>query len=427
MLIDVPKTNLKRVVIIGGGFAGLELSKQLHNHFQVVMIDKNNFHTFQPLLYQVATAGIEPDSIVYPLRKVFKGYGHFHFRMAGAHEVKPDQNLLHTSIGDIHYDYLILATGSDTSYFGMERLRQYSMPMKSVQEALDLRSCILQNFETALISPDQNEREALMNYVIAGGGPTGVELAGALGELKKHVLPNDYPELDFRQMKITLIEGGPRILGTFKEKAGEKAKGYLEELGVKVLLNTRVTDYDGSVATTHEGATLHTKTLIWAAGVMGVSVPGIPKEAIQPNGRITIDEYCRVQGTKNIFAVGDVALMKTPEYPKGHPQVAQVAIQMGTWLGKNLCCGDDPKPWKKFEYRDKGSMATIGRNKAVVESKIVTTQGFIAWLLWMFVHLIALVGFRNRLVVFFNWLVNYFSYDRGMRLIIRPFEKKNNV
>lgn len=424
MFIDVPKISLKRVVIVGGGFAGIELSKRLRDKFQVVMIDRNNFHTFQPLLYQVATAGIEPDSIVFPLRKVFKGFEHFHFRMAEATEIIASENVLKTSIGDISYDYLVLSTGSNTSYFGMENLRRNSMPMKSVQEALDLRSCMLQNFELAVMTPDVREREALMNYVIAGGGPTGVELAGALGELKKHVLPNDYPELDFRRMKIHLIDGGDRVLGAMGERSSEKAEKFLKELDVNVWLNLRVTDYDGKTVKTNTGQEFYTTTLIWAAGVMGVSVPGIPKESILPNGRILVNVGNLVEGTENIFALGDAALMKTDEFPKGHPQVAQVAIQQATLLGKNMVSGKDKKEWKPFKYKDLGSMATVGRNRAVVETKSIKTQGFFAWLIWMFIHLIALVGFRNRIVVFFNWLINYINYDRGMRLIIRPFKKK---
>lgn len=427
MDIDVPKINLPRVVIVGGGFAGMEITKQLRDKFQVVMVDKNNFHTFQPLLYQVATAGVEPDSIVFPLRKIFKGFKHFYFRMAEAKEIIADKNILRTSIGDIFYDYLVIATGSDTNYFGMEELRANSLPMKTVREALDLRSCILQNFEMAVTTVDAKEREALMTYVLVGGGPTGVELAGALGELKRHVLPKDYPELDLKKMKIYLIENSPRVLATMSEKSSEKAKTYLEQLDVNVVLNTRVTAYDGRSVKCGSEEKYYAATLIWAAGVMGVSIPGIPASAINGNGRVSVNESSLVQGTKNIFALGDVAQMITENYPKGHPQLAQVALQQATLLGKNLVSGKEQAQWKKFKYNDKGSMATVGRNRAVVESKLVTTQGFLAWLIWMFIHLLFLVGFRNRLVVFFNWLISYFSYDRGMRLIIRPFSRNKKV
>ncbi|MDQ3109499.1 MAG: NAD(P)/FAD-dependent oxidoreductase [Bacteroidota bacterium] len=423
MLIDIPKIYLKRVVIVGGGFAGIELAKQLRNTHQVVMIDKNNYHTFQPLLYQVATAGIEADSIAFPLRKIFKGQKHFYFRMAEALEILPQQNTLRTSVGDITYDFMVIATGADTSYFGMESLKENSMPMKSVREALELRSMILSNFEKAVGSTSPEERSALMTYVIAGGGPTGVELAGALGELKKHVLPNDYPELDFKNMQIHLVDPGERLLNSFGEKASEKARDYLEMLGVKIWLGVRVTNYDGKVVTTNK-QTFDTVTMIWAAGVAGVSIPGIPESSIQRNGRVSVDEMNGVAGTENIFAVGDVASMTTTEFPKGHPQVAQVAIQQATRLGKNLASNKPKKNWDKFVYKDKGSMATVGMHRAVVESKFITTQGFIAWLLWIFVHLMALVGFRNRLVVFFNWLISYFNYDHGLRLIIRPSQRK---
>jgi NADH dehydrogenase len=424
MTIDIPKIYLKRVVIVGGGFAGIELAKRIRNTHQVVMIDKNNYHTFQPLLYQVATAGIEPDSIAFPLRKIFKGQNHFYFRMAEALEILPEKNTLRTSIGDIDYDFLVIATGSDTSYFGMESLKENSMPMKSVREALELRSMILQNFEKAVSATTEEERAALMTYVIAGGGPTGVELAGALGELKKHVLPNDYPELDFRNMQIHLIDTSTRLLTAFGEKASAKASDYLKQLEVKVWLGYRVTNYDGEFVTTDKGKIFHTPTMIWAAGVAGVSIPGIPADSIQKNGRVTVNEVNLVSATKNIFAIGDVAYMITTDYPKGHPQVAQVAIQQATRLGKNLASGKLQEHWEKFVYKDKGSMATVGMHRAVVESKFITTQGFFAWILWIFIHLMALVGFRNRLVVFFNWLISYFNYDHGLRLIIRPSSRR---
>lgn len=423
MFIDIPKIYLKRVVIVGGGFAGIELAKRLNRTHQVVMIDKNNYHTFQPLLYQVATAGIEADSIAFPLRKIFKGHKHFYFRMAEAKEIIPATSTLRTNIGDIEYDYLVIATGSDTSYFGMESLKENSMPMKSVREALDLRSMILQNFEKAVGVASAEERNALMTYVIAGGGPTGVELAGALGELKKHVLPNDYPELDFKNMQIHLIDTSDRLLTAFGEKASEKAKDYLEMLDVKIWLGYRVTNYDGTIVTTDKEKLFHAETMIWAAGVAGVSIPGIPASAILRNGRITVDETNLVAGTENIFAVGDVASMTTKDFPKSHPQVAQVAIQQATRLGKNLASGKAKAYWDKFVYKDKGSMATVGMHRAVVESKFITTQGWIAWILWLFIHLMALVGFRNRLVVFVNWLISYFNYDRGLRLIIRPSQR----
>lgn len=425
--MDIPASHKQRVVIIGGGFAGIELVRKLHGKFQVVLIDRNNFHTFQPLLYQVATAGIEPDSIIFPLRKIFKGYKDFYFRMAKAIRFDAEHKVLTTDIGDVSFDYLVLATGTDTSFFGNEKLRELTLQMKSVREALDMRSYILQNFEQALTMPEGTEKEALFDYVICGAGPTGVELAGALAELKKHVLPNDYPEIDFKRMQIYLIDGGTRVLGAMNEKSSVKAFDYLKEMGVDVLLNKRVKDYDGTTVTMADGSTLHTKSLIWAAGVKGVPIEGLPAEVITPSSRILTDRMNRVKNHESIFALGDAAQIEgDPVFEKGHPQVAQVAIQQATQLGNNLVRSSGRMQWKPFIYRDKGSMATIGRNKAVVETSWLKTQGFFAWLIWMFVHLMFLVGFRNRFVVLLNWTISYINYDRGMRLIIRPFRNKAN-
>lgn len=412
---------------MGGGFAGIELVKNICSRYQVVLIDRNNFHTFQPLLYQVATAGIEADSIVFPLRKIFKGYKNFYFRMCEAISVDETTKTLTTNIGTVTYDYLVLATGSDTSFFGNEKLRAQTLQMKSVREALDMRSYILQNFEKALIIDDGPEREALLDYVIAGAGPTGVELAGALAELKKHVLPNDYPELDFSRMQIYLLDGGPRVLSSFHEKSSSRALEYLKEMGVDVWVNTRVTDYDGFTISTNTGRTLHSRTLIWAAGVKGVPLQGINPAVITPGGRIMTDRFCKMKGSENIYITGDAAQVEgDPEYPKGHPQVAQVAIQQAEMVGKNFMRAVKHRPFREFRYRDKGSMATIGRNRAIMETKWMTAGGLLAWLAWMFVHLMALVGFRNRVVVFINWVVSYINYDRGMRLIIRPFRKNTD-
>jgi NADH dehydrogenase len=395
--VDIPKSDKKRVVIVGGGFAGVELVHKLENKFQVVLVDKNNFHTFQPLLYQVATAGIEADSIVFPLRKIFKGFSDFYFRMAEVTCIYPEENRIETTTGELHYDYLVLATGTDTSFFGNEKLRALTLQMKSVREALDMRSYILQNFEKALTTEEGPEREALLDYVIAGAGPTGVELAGALAELRNHVLPNDYPELDFERMQIHLIDGSPRVLASMSEHSSRKALEYLKEMGVDVWVNTRVTDYDGFKITTNAGRTLYTNTLIWAAGVKGVPVDGLNPQVINPAGRILTDRTCRMKGSANIFIAGDAALMQEdPEYPNGHPQVAQVAIQQGALIGKNLVRSLKNQEPKLFRYRDKGSMATIGRNRAVMEAGFIKSGGLIAWLAWMFVHLMALVGFRSR-------------------------------
>lgn len=424
MKINVPDTKLPRVVIVGGGFGGLELAKKMsYSHYQVVLIDKNNYHTFQPLLYQVATAGIEADSIVFPHRKIFTKYKKFHYRLAEVSRVIPEQNLVVTSIGEIHYDHLVIATGSDTNFFGMEKIKVNSLPMKSVVEALDLRHNTLQNFEKALNTEDPLEKAKLMNFVIVGGGPTGVELAGALAELQKHVLPCDYPELDMTKMQIYLVEASPRVLNSFGEKSSAKAEKFLTDMGVKVMTGTGVVDYEDGIVKTNQGHSIPSTNLIWAAGVAGNALNGLDPATVNRGKRIEVDEINRVKGYNNVYAIGDVASMTTPDTPRGHPMVAQVAIQQGKLLAKNLRNLAEGKEVKPFKYNDKGSMATVGRNRAVVEIGNYKSQGVFAWFMWMFVHLVTLIGFRNKLVVFINWLISYFNYDRGMRLIIRPFRR----
>ena len=421
--LNIPKTNADRILILGGGFAGLNLAKALKNKGkQVVMLDKHNYHTFQPLLYQVATAGLEPDSIAYPIRNIFKDYPNFYFRMAKAERIEAEKNILHTNIGPISYDKLIIATGSETNYFGMKEVEQKSMPMKTVPEALNLRSLILQNFEAASLTVDLKERERLMNFVIVGGGPTGTELAGAFAELKSHVLPNDYPDLDFRRMSIHLVEMADKVLPPMSKFSSAHALNYLEKLGVQVWLNTAVKGYDGKTVSTNKSE-LPASTLIWAAGVKGNVIDGLKEMEDFERGRYIVNEFNQIGQHQNVFALGDVAGMSTKDYPKGHPMLAQVAIQQGQNLAKNIIRSDKGRSYRPFKYKDLGSMATVGRNKAVVElyNKIML-KGFPGWAVWMLVHLISLVGFRNRLVVLLNWFVNYFSYDRKIRLIIRPFE-----
>lgn len=410
-------------MIIGAGFAGLELTKRLsRGDFQVVLIDKHNYHTFQPLLYQVASAGLEPDSIAYPVRKVFGNKKNVFFRMAEVQKVDASSKKISTSIGELKYDKLVIATGSQTNYFGNSQIEKFSMPMKTVPEALNLRSLILQNFESSLLTNDLKERERLMNYVIVGGGPTGVELAGALAELKKHVLPHDYPDLDLRRMSIHLLEAGPKLLAGMSSKSSDGALQFLKKMGVDVWLDTMVKDYDGETVSTSK-EDIPSQTLIWAAGVRGEFPAGIDAESIS-RGRIAVDQYSRVNGQEDVFALGDVAMMEEGTDGRGHPMVAQVAIQQAKNLAKNLKKFSDGSNWKAFVYNDKGSMATIGRNKAVVDVGKWHNKGSFAWIIWMFIHLVALVGFRNRLVALTNWSLNYFSYDRGIRLIIRPFSRK---
>lgn len=420
--MNIPKSEFKRVVIIGGGFGGLNLAKSLRNkNFQVVMLDKNNYHTFQPLLYQVATAGLEPDSIAYPIRKIFKNQERFHFRMASVENINTTDHRIETNIGPLEYDYLVIATGTTTNFFGMKGVEKYAMTMKTVSEALDLRSLILQNFEKALLA-NEAEQESYMNFPIVGGGPTGVELAGALAELKNHILPADYPDLDIKRMKIQVIEMQDEVLKPMSEKASEKALSYLQELGVDVMLNKSVASFDGDKLTFKSGEVLKSKTLIWAAGVRGNIINGFPETAID-RGRYIVDRTSKVKGFDNIYAVGDIAFMTTPLFENGLPQVAPVANQQGIFLAKNLIRLQEKQKPLEFEYKDQGSMATIGRNRAVVDVGKIKFQGTIAWFVWMFVHLISLVGFRNRVITFFNWSYNYFSFDRGARLIIRKFQR----
>jgi len=420
--LNVPETNLPRIVVIGGGFAGLNFARKLRGKpFQVVLVDQHNYHTFIPLLYQVATAGLEPDSIAHPLRHIFARQKDFYFRLARAQSVDSSQNALHTSIGPIVYDHLVIATGSTSNYFGIENIEKAGLTMKSVPEALNLRSIILQNFEEASLTTSIKERERLMNFVIVGAGPTGVELSGALAELKTHVLPNDYPDLDFRRMSIHLLEADQQVLPAMSDASSRSALAALEKMGVQVWLNTMVKDYDGrQVITEHKQ--LPASTLIWAAGVKGALIDGLQAGTAIDQQRFAVDAYHRVNGHPNIFAIGDVAGMFSEDLPKGHPMLAQVAIQQGVNLARNLC-QPTSEHWKAFQYRDPGSMATIGRNRAVADLKGLKLSGFWGWLVWMLVHLISLVGFRNKLVVLLNWMVNYFSYDRKIRLIIRPVKR----
>jgi len=424
MNMNIPEVEIPRIVIIGGGFGGVTLAQDLKSkNFQVVLLDKNNYHTFQPLLYQVATAGLEPDSIAYPLRKLFEDQPNLFFRWAEAKRIDAANNQVETNIGPISYDYLVIASGSDTNFFGLNQLQKVSMTMKSVSEALDLRSYILQNFESALLTSDLEEQNSYMNFVIVGAGPTGVELAGALAELKNQILPSDYPDLDLRRMKINLVEAADKVLPPMSKQASAKAEIYLKKLGVNVWLNTAVEDYDGELVKIKNGKNFRSKTLIWSAGVKGAIIEGLADDIVE-RGRLQVNEFSLVKNQTNIFAVGDVALMKTEAYPKGHPMVAPVANQQAAVLAKNIVAIANGKKTTPFKYFDKGSMATIGRNRAVVDIHKFRFQGTFAWFVWMFIHLISLVGFRNKIVTFFNWVYNYFVFEKGVRLIIRPYTRK---
>ncbi len=421
------KSNFPKVVIIGAGFGGIELAKSLKNkEVEVTLVDKHNYHTFQPLMYQVATGSLEADSIAFSVRKNFEGQKNFRFRIAEVKKINTNKNSIETSIGDIEYDYLVLATGSTNNFFGNKDFEKYTLPMKSIPEALNLRSAVLQNLETALLLPTKEEREPYLTFVLVGAGPTGAELAGSIAEIRNFILTKDYPELNKEEMKVYLVDGLPKVLANMSEQASKKAEEFLKGMNVEVLLNVMVESYDGEVISFKGGRQIKTKNVIWSAGVMGVVPEGLPKEQIAKGNRISTDEINRVIGLNNVFAIGDVSSTISEGMPKGLPGVAPVAIQQGKHLGKNLIRLINNQPTEKFVYNDQGSMATIGRNKAVVDMGKIKFQGFFAWLVWMFVHLISLLGFRNKVVVFINWLGSYISYNGGTRLIIRPYYRNGD-
>jgi NADH dehydrogenase len=429
MQLNIPDVKQKRILIAGGGFAGLKLATKLSgSDFQVVLIDKNNFHQFQPLFYQVATAGLEPSAISFPLRKIFQHSKNVIIRVAEITGVNPEKKEVITSLGSVNYDILVLAMGVDTNFFGMKHIALNAIPMKSVAEALSLRNKILQNFEDALIETDTEKQSALLNIVVVGGGPTGVEVSGTLAEMKKFILPKDYPELDFSLMNIYLLEAGSRILAGMTEKSATHAENYLQRLGVNVLCNAQVSDYDGEKVSVHNSIQIPAKTLVWAAGVSGVKTEGLSPDLYTRGNRIKVNEFNQVEGYDDIYAIGDNAIMAESKYPDGHPQMAQPAIQQARLLSRNLKRQLKNQPMTPYRYLNKGSMATIGRNLAVVELPFVKFYGFFAWLTWMFVHLMAIVGVKNRLLVFINWFWNYVTYDQSLRLIIKTKgEKKIEV
>ena len=427
MPLNIPQTNQKRVIIIGAGFGGLQLAQNLADNedFQVVLIDKNNYHQFQPLFYQVATAGIEPSAISFPLRLAFHNHANIHVRVASVTKIISENNTIETNLGNISYNFLVMAIGADTNFFGNQNIAEKALPMKSVGEALGLRNRLLENFEKALVSDNEEDRIGLLTIVVVGGGPTGVELSGTLAEMKKHVLPKDYPELNFDLMQIYIVESGAELLGPMSKNAQNKSKEYLEQLGVNVMLGCRVSDFDGQYVYFADGSKIRTNNLVWAAGVKANAIEGINPAIIMRGGRMKVNEYSQVEGYQNIFALGDVALMTEEKFPNGHPQVAQPAIQQGKLLAKNLVNLIRGNALKAFKYSDLGSMATVGRNLAVVDLPFWRFQGFFAWLTWMFVHLMAIVGVKNKLLIFINWLWNYVTYDQSLRLIIRAKSPKS--
>jgi len=422
-----------KLVIIGGGFGGLQLARKLKDRagFEITLVDKFNYHQFQPLFYQVATAGLDASNISFPLRKVFQHSNNMHIRMAKVLEIVPAENKVITDSANIDYDILVLATGATTNFFGNERIASNAFPMKSTTEALEIRHRMLQNFEEALIAPTKEEQVKLMTIVIVGGGPTGVELSGAIAEMKKYVLPKDYPELDFSLMKIYLLEGGSEVLENMSDIASTKSLKYLVDLGVTVLLKTRLTDYDGQTVVLNTGQQIEASTVIWAAGIMGNLPGGFNPDLVVRGNRLKVDRHNRVQGFENIYAVGDIASMETPLYPHGHPQVASVAIQQAKLLADNLIKIErrSAHEVEEFEYYDKGSMATVGRNLAVVDipHPKLHFAGFFAWLIWMFLHLMLILGVKNRLFVFTNWVYNYFTHDQSLRLIFKDFFRPKKI
>ncbi len=416
----------KQIVIIGAGFAGISMAKALKNKgTDVLILDENNFHNFQPLLYQIATGGLEPYSIAYPVRRILRGCKNIRFRMAKVNSIDAENKVLDTSLGNINYDSLIIATGSKTNFFNFsEETKKHLLSLKSVPEALDIRSFIFQNLERALVKWEGETVDEIISIAVVGGGPAGIEVAGALAEMKKHVIPRDFPDLDVSKMKIHLYQSSPRLLKTMSEEASSKSLEFLQKMGVEVKLNSRVTDYDGDLLVLKTGEKFKTDTVIWAAGVKGTLINGLSENIIVRGDRIKVDAYNKVIGSDSIYAIGDVACHITEKAPYGLPMLAPVAQQQGELLAKNIVNALKGKPMKAFEYNDKGCMATIGRNKAVVDLPNFKFQGAFAWYVWMFVHIFSLVGFRNKLVAIIDWMSNYFTYDRPLGLIIRRFDKK---
>lgn len=431
MQFNIPQTEQKRVVIIGAGFAGLNLARKLarqKKQYQVVLIDKNNYHQFQPLFYQVAMAGLEPSSIVFPLRKMFQRNKNVFVRVTQVQSVNPETQVITTEIGELSYDYLVIAIGADTNWYGNEQVRANAIPMKSVSEALFLRNAIFEDYERAVTAENTERRQRYLDIVIVGGGPTGVEVAGALAEMKHLIIPKDYHDLDRDEINIHLVHGNERVLNTMSPEASAASERFLRELGVNLHLDQVVKTYDGETVTMDNGTTMKADKVIWAAGIVGNKINGLPSDAISRGNRIIVNEFNQVKGLNNVFALGDIALQTNEApFPAGHPQVAQVAIQQAELLADNLQKIIESKATLvPFKYKDLGSMATIGRHRAVVDLPFWKFQGAFAWFTWLFVHLFALIGSKNKVFVFLNWVWNYFSYDQSLRLVIKPWRRQKS-
>ncbi len=415
-----------KIVIVGGGFGGLKLARKLakKNGLDVTLIDRFNYHQFQPLFYQVATAGLDASDISFPLRKAFHKEKNMHFRMAIVTSIDTINKKVITNEEEYSFDILVLATGADTNFFGNQQIMDHTFPMKSTVEALQIKYRLLQNMEDSLYAKTEEDLQKLLTIVIVGGGPTGVEMSGAIADMRRFVLPKDYPEIDFSKMKIYLLEGSPETLSTMSEKSSHDSMDYLKKLGVILKTDTIVKNYDGKIVSMQNGETIDSCMVIWAAGIKGNVPEGIDKNLVVKGNRIKVDRFNKVEGLENIYAIGDVAYMETEKYPHGHPQVASVAIAQGERLGSNLVkLLEKDKAMEEFEYHDKGSMATVGRNLAVVDipKPHLHFKGFFAWMIWMGLHLFLLLGVKNRLSVFSNWIYNYITYDQNLRLIFRPF------
>lgn len=422
MSINIQRNQKKRVVIVGGGLGGLRLAEDLYGSgMQVVLIDKNNFHQFPPLIYQIASAGIDPSSISFPFRQIFRKRKDFYFRMAEARMVDTEKKILQTSIGKIDYDYLVLAAGATTNFFGNKNIEEWAIPMKTVPEAMGLRNALLSNFERALTCATEEERQELLNVVIVGGGATGVEIAGALAEMRRYVIPYDYPDMDSSLMHIYLIEAGDRLLAGLSQESSQKAYEFLKSMGVDIQFGKMVTDYHDHKVVMKDGTEIPTRTFLWVSGIRANAMPGIDESHLGRGFRFKVDEYNRIPGVEDVFAIGDQCLQTSDAaYPNGHPQVAQVAIQQAKNLAKNLKLidqGADSSALTAFHYKNLGSMATIGRNKAVVEIGKFRSQGFFAWVLWLVVHLRSILGVKNKMMVLLNWLWKYVSYNDSIRMI----------